>query len=47
MTPSDPVTAQIGRWQRTSMIVGGAGLLIAIVGFLIARDQFLRSYLFA
>jgi hypothetical protein len=47
MTPSDAVTAQISRWQRTSLIVGAAGVLLAVVAFLIDREQFLRSYLFA
>jgi hypothetical protein len=47
MTPSDPITARIGRWQRTSLLVGGAGVVVAIVAFLIDREQFLRSYLFA
>jgi hypothetical protein len=47
MTPSDSITARIGRWQRTSLLVGGAGVLVAVVAFLVDREQFLRSYLFA
>jgi len=39
--------AQIGRWQRTSLLVGAAGVLVGVVAFLIDREQFLRSYLFA
>jgi len=47
MTPTDSFTAQIGRWQRNSLLVGIAGVLLAVVAFLLDRDQFLRSYLFA
>ncbi len=46
MSPSDPVAVQIGQWQRTSLLVGIAGTLLAITGFLFDREQFLRSYLF-
>ena len=46
MSTSDPVAAQIGQWQRTSLMVGIAGALLAITGFLLDREQFLRSYLF-
>jgi hypothetical protein len=46
MIPSDSVTAQIGQWQWTSLMVGIAGALLAITGFLLDREQFLRSYLF-
>jgi hypothetical protein len=41
------VTEQIGQWQRRAAIVGIAGAVIAIVGFVLDRDQFMRSYLFA
>jgi len=47
MTPSDSITAQIGQWQRNSLFVGIAGVLLAIVAFLLDPQQFLRSYLFA
>ena len=47
MTPADSITAQIGRWQRNSLLVGVAGVLLGVVAFLIDREQFLRSYLFA
>ena len=47
MTPADSFTAQIGRWQRNSLFVGIAGVLLAVVAFLLDRQQFLRSYLFA
>ena len=47
MTPADSITAQIGRWQRNSLLAGVAGVLLAVVAFLIDREQFLRSYLFA
>jgi len=47
MTPADSFTAQIGRWQRNSLLVGIAGVLLAVVAFLLDLQQFLRSYLFA
>src|SRR3954467_4907050 len=47
MTPADPVTAQIGRWQRNAWGVALVGGFVAILAFLLDRDQFLRSYLFA
>jgi hypothetical protein len=47
MTPHDTVRAQIGQWQRTSLLVGIAGVLLLITGFLLSREQALRSYLFA
>jgi hypothetical protein len=47
VTPADSITAQIGRWQRNSLLAGVAGVLLAVVAFLIDREQFLRSYLFA
>jgi len=47
MTPSDSITAQVGQWQRNSLFVGIAGVLLAMVAFLLDPQQFLRSYLFA
>jgi hypothetical protein len=47
MTPANSLTAQIGRWQRNSLLVGIAGVLLAVGAFLLDREQFLRSYLFA
>ena len=47
MTPSEPITPRIGQWQRTSLLLGVAGTLLAILAFLLDRQQFLRSYLFA
>jgi hypothetical protein len=47
MTASDPVHVQIGQWQRWSLLAGIAGVLLAIVGLILDREQFLRSYLFA
>ena len=47
MTAADPVSAQLGAWQRNALLVGIAGVLLAIVGLLLDREQFLRSYLFA
>src|SRR5580693_6162787 len=47
MTASDPVNIQIGQWQHRALLVGIAGVLLAIAGLLLDREQFLRSYLFA
>jgi len=47
VTSADSITARIARWQRNSLLVGVAGVLLAVVAFLIDREQFLRSYLFA
>lgn len=40
-------TSRIALWQRRSLMVGIAGVLLAVTGFLLDRDQLLRSYLFA
>ncbi|HLX42267.1 MAG TPA: hypothetical protein VKR43_02485 [Bryobacteraceae bacterium] len=48
MTASDStVDLQIGQWQRWSLLAGIAGVLLALVGLILDREQFLRSYLFA
>jgi len=47
MNPEDSVTSQVARWQRSSMIVGAVGLLLLALAFVLDREQFLRSYLFA
>src|SRR6185312_3863055 len=47
MTPADSFTAQIARWQRNSLLVGIAGVLLSLLAFSLDRQQFLRSYLFA
>ena len=47
MIPNDSVSAQIGQWQRNSLLIGVAGVLLVITGFLLDREQTLRSYLFA
>jgi hypothetical protein len=46
MTPADSAITQIGEWQRRSLLVGIAAALLAITGFILDREQFLRSYLF-
>jgi hypothetical protein len=47
MTPGDSISAQIGQWQRMSLAIGIAGMLLVIAGFVFDRGQALRSYLFA
>ncbi len=47
MTASDPVSMQIGQWQQRALLVGIAGVLLALVGLILDREQFLRSYLYA
>src|SRR5580693_10147676 len=47
MMPQDSVTTRIGQWQRISLLIGIAGALLVITGFLLDREQALRSYLFA
>jgi hypothetical protein len=47
MIPYDSASAQLSRWQRDSLLVGIAGVLLLITGFLLDREQALRSYLFA
>jgi hypothetical protein len=47
MIPQDSVNTQIGQWQRASLLIGIAGVLLVITGFLLDREQTLRSYLFA
>lgn len=48
MTPHDSdAGTQIAKWQRTSLLVGIAGMLLVIIGFVLDRQQALRSYLFA
>lgn len=44
---ADPIHIQIGRWQRTSLLVGAAGTLILIIAGFLDFAQLLRSYLFA
>jgi hypothetical protein len=47
MIPYNSAICQISRWQRASLIVGIAGVLLLITGSLLDREQALRSYLFA
>src|SRR5579863_4220273 len=46
MTATDSPIERIGRWQRRSLLVGIAASLLATTGFILDREQFLRSYLF-
>jgi hypothetical protein len=39
--------ARISVWQRRSLLVGIAGVLLSITGYILDREEFLRSYLFA
>ena len=45
-TPTLPMPASLGRLQRNGLALGGAFLLALVVGSLLDRDQFFRSYLF-
>jgi hypothetical protein len=47
MNPSDPVTTRLGQWQRNALLAGVGGVLLAVTGLLLDREQLLRSYLFA
>lgn len=47
MMPQESVNTRIGQWQRISLLIGIAGVLLVITGFLLDREQALRSYLFA
>jgi hypothetical protein len=44
---SDTTNSRISTWQRRSLLVGIAGVLLTVLGFLLGRDQLMRSYLFA
>lgn len=46
MMPSDSLHEQFSRWQRISLMIGIAGVLLAITGFLLDREQAARSYVF-
>src|SRR5215471_11781681 len=46
MTAAEPVSMQIGRWQRAALVAGLVGSIAAIAGLVLDREQFLRSYLF-
>jgi hypothetical protein len=46
MTAADPVTTRFDQWQQRSLLVGAAGILLVILGFIFDRDQLLRSYLY-
>lgn len=41
------IQERIGTWRRYSLLIGVAGLVLCVIGYLLNRDQFLRSYLFA
>jgi len=47
MTRHSSAAAQIGQWQRISLLFGIAGTVLVIVGMFLNREQSLRSYLFA
>jgi hypothetical protein len=46
MTPGASAATQIAQWQRISLVVGIAATVLAITGFILDHEQFLRSYLF-
>ncbi len=41
------VFTNIATWQRRSLLAGLGGVLLCVAGYLLDRDVFLRSYLFA
>ncbi|HTB14884.1 MAG TPA: hypothetical protein VK752_25100 [Bryobacteraceae bacterium] len=43
----DSASGQIGTWQRASLLIGIAGVLVVVAGLFLNREQALRSYLFA
>ncbi len=40
-------TAEIGRLRSRSLLVGGAGIILSIIGFVVRGDAFWQSYLVA
>ena len=46
MSPTDSPQVRISQWQRQAMLAGFAGILLCVVGLILDRDQFFRSYLF-
>nr|MDQ2901839.1 hypothetical protein [Acidobacteriota bacterium] len=42
---SPDLSGDLRRWQGNSLIVGVIGLLLCILGFVLDRQQFFRSYL--
>jgi hypothetical protein len=46
MIASASLQAQLSSWQRTFLLIGVAGILLVITGFLLDRELALRSYLF-
>ena len=47
MTTSDQLATDLARYQRLTLIVGVAALVICVIGAIFAPTQFFRSYLFA
>lgn len=45
--PSPILLALQQRWQRPALLIGGLGLLLALVGLVVDRPQFWQSYLLA
>lgn len=46
MNQSEALQPHLNRIQQWSLIVGGAGLVISVIGAFISREQFFQSYLF-
>lgn len=47
MNSANTSTLDVSRFQRIALIVGAAGVVLLIVGYVLNHDQFFRSYLFA
>ncbi len=46
MTATDPTATRFDQWQQRALLVGIAGVLLTILGFIFDREQLLRSYLY-
>src|SRR4051812_42316025 len=47
MTRTNQAPLDLTRLRKQFFVVGGVGLVLTLVGLLISRDQFFRSYLWA
>src|SRR3954464_9731939 len=47
MTATDQTPLDLTRLRKQCFIVGGAALILTLIGLFVSRDQFFRSYLWA